>query len=122
MKNLYERINDQKDTFSKGFKKVASQIYRDSSVFAVQSPTEAGEKIGVSKTTIIRFANTLDYSGYREMQKDIQYQLVQKSSLSDYRETKVNFHSRNDSSKSLMLNDINAIQMAVKQIPETDLK
>jgi len=43
-----------------------------SDIFAFCTLEDVAMKIGVSTTTIIRFARTLGYNGYSDMQKDIQ--------------------------------------------------
>lgn len=122
MENLYTKIKEHQSTFSKSFKKIASHIYSDPSVFAMNSAQEAGRKIGVSETTIIRFARTLGYKGYSDLQQEYQQQIFQKSSLANYRDRKLSSQSQVNSIKELMLNDMNSIQTVVEQISDSDLE
>ncbi|MBP1949736.1 MurR/RpiR family transcriptional regulator [Virgibacillus litoralis] len=121
MDSLYKKIKEHQSTFSKSFKKIAAQIYSDPSIFAMNSAKEAGEKIGVSETTIIRFARKLGYDGYKSLQQVCRQGIFQKSSLSDFRDKKVSNHSKDNTVKNLMFNDIRTIQTVIEQISEMEL-
>lgn len=120
MKKIYEKISEQQSNFSKGFKKIAAHFYRDPQVFAMNSATQAGKKIGVSETTVIRFAYQLGYSGYSALQKDVLEQLFKKSSLTNYTDKKLKGSSE-ESIKELMKYDIDNIERLISQITEKDL-
>ncbi|WP_164669875.1 MurR/RpiR family transcriptional regulator [Virgibacillus doumboii] len=122
MDNLHKKIKEQQSTFSKSFKKIASFLYSNPSVFAMNSAKEAGKQIGVSETTVIRFAHTLGYKGYSVLQQENRKSILEKSSLINFRDRKVSSHSQDDSIKKLMLKDVNTIQTLVEQISEDDLE
>lgn len=122
MERIFKRIRNSEQAFSKGLKKAAAYIQQDPSTFATSSAKETGKQIGVSETTIIRFANTLGYDGFRSLQQDVQQQLLQKSSLSDFRDSKITSDSHNHSVKDLMENDRILIQEAMNQLSEKDLE
>lgn len=121
-KNLHKKIKDHQSTFSKSFKKIASYLYSHPSVFAVNSAKEAGNQVGVSETTVIRFAHTLGYKGYSDLQQESRENILEKSSLTNFRNRKVRNHSQDDSIKKLMLKDVNTIQTVIEQIAEDDLE
>ncbi len=122
MDHIYEKINSQKRTFSKGFNKIANYFLRDPQVFAMNSATQAGVLIGVSETTIIRFANGLGYSGYSELQQDVQQSFFNKSNLSGFLDSKSLDSDSSSPIKNLIFNDINNIQQFISQISEKDLE
>ncbi|MFA1822281.1 MurR/RpiR family transcriptional regulator [Virgibacillus oceani] len=117
MEHIYTAINEQQANFSKGFKKIAASFIQDPKLFAVYSAAEAGKQMGVSETTVIRFSHMLGYKGYKALQEDVQQHLFQKSSLSDYAETK-----RQGSIKDMMHNDRDNILKVIEQISEEDLE
>ncbi|MEC5423317.1 MurR/RpiR family transcriptional regulator [Virgibacillus sp. C22-A2] len=119
MEQIYKKISEQQSSFSKGFKKIAEYFYRDPQVFAMNSATQAGRKIGVSETTIIRFAYQLGYSGYSTLQRDVLEQLFKKSSLTNYTDEKSN--NIKEPIKGLMQYDIKNIQRVYSHISEDDL-
>ncbi|MFC4558984.1 MurR/RpiR family transcriptional regulator [Virgibacillus kekensis] len=122
IEDIYQRVKKHQSTFSKGFKKVATYVYSDPAIFAVNSAKEAGRRIGVSETTIIRFANTIGFKGYSELQQELQQHLFQKSNLSSYQKRRVPNQTSPDSIKEIMYNDITNIQTVVNQIPDDDLE
>lgn len=122
MNHIYDKINEQKKYFSKGFNKIANYFIRDPQVFALNSATQAGNLIGVSETTIIRFANELGYSGYSALQHDVQQSFFNKSNLSGYLDSKTLDSSSQSPIKNLMFNDIENIKQFINQIPESELE
>ena len=60
---------------------VANYVLENLDVMAFVTLEDAAMKIGVSTTTVIRFARALGYSGYSDMQKDIQGEMMDKVSL-----------------------------------------
>lgn len=69
---LTNRINERYSTMSKGQKLLASYItdYYDKAVFLTAS--KLGEVVGVSESTVVRFAAQLGYKGYPEFQKALE--------------------------------------------------
>ncbi|WP_175631824.1 MurR/RpiR family transcriptional regulator [Virgibacillus siamensis] len=121
MEKLYQKIREHQSGFSRSFKKIAAFLYRDPSVFAMNSAKTAGKLIGVSETTIIRFAHELGYKGYSALQKEYRTRIFQKSSLGNYRNQMMT-RTNQTSIKDMMLHDITAIQTATEQISDDDLE
>lgn len=123
MESLYEKIKQDYASFSKSFKKIAAYLYNDPSVFAMNSAKQAGKRIGVSETTIIRFAHKLGYEGYSALQQEYQNRIFQKnSSLDNYQTLKSSSNPVQKSIKDIMFQDINTIQMIIDQISDNDLE
>ena len=122
MKHIYERINDMQSTFTNNLQNISSYVYEEPKIFAVHSAAEAGKIMGVSETTVIRFCQKLGYKGYSALQEEVQQYLFQKSSLSDYAETKSVDQKTTEPIKGLMGNDLQAIQKVMQQIPEAHLE
>ena len=70
--NLLGRIQAQYKTFSKGQKRLASYIleHYDEAVFLTAA--KLGEVVGVSESTVVRFATHLGYKGYPEFQSALE--------------------------------------------------
>ncbi|MBR6766019.1 MAG: MurR/RpiR family transcriptional regulator, partial [Clostridia bacterium] len=62
-------------TMSKGQKRIASYIMENFDSAAFLTAGKLGVKVGVSESTVVRFANSLGYSGYPELQKELQEML-----------------------------------------------
>ncbi len=60
------------DKLSKGQKLIAKYIAENYDKAAFATAEKLGSEVGVSESTVVRFANALGYSGYPEMQKELQ--------------------------------------------------
>lgn len=63
-------------TLTKGLKKVADHLLSEPMTFAIHPAKKVGEIIGVSETMVIRFCNTLGYTGFSALQKELRQQLL----------------------------------------------
>ncbi len=70
--DISEIIKDYYPTFSKGQKKISAAILKDYDKIAYMTASKLGRFVGVSESTVVRFANELGYDGYSEFQKAIQ--------------------------------------------------
>ncbi len=66
--DLLSRINDKYSTFSKGQKILASYISDNYDKAVFYTASKLGEVVGVSESTVVRFAFALGYKGYPEFQ------------------------------------------------------
>lgn len=60
------------NTFSKGQKRIAAFILESYDKAAFMTASRLGKKVGVSESTVVRFAAELGYDGYPDMQKSLQ--------------------------------------------------
>lgn len=66
---LQQKLEDGYKKFSKGQKKLADFIKKDYDKAAFLTAAKMGEEVGVSESTVVRFAMALGYEGYPEFQK-----------------------------------------------------
>ncbi|MEZ0536088.1 MurR/RpiR family transcriptional regulator [Caldicellulosiruptoraceae bacterium PP1] len=71
-KNLSEKINELMPDFSKGQKKIAQFILQHAEKAAFMTAFTLGNNVGVSESTVVRFAEKLGYDGYPELQLALQ--------------------------------------------------
>lgn len=71
-KDLIEKIKNEYYKLSKGQKLIANFILENYDKAAFMTAATLGKSIDVSESTVVRFANRLGYSGYRDLQKDLQ--------------------------------------------------
>ena len=71
-KNVLHVIQTNMATFSKGQKRIASYILSDYDKAAFMTASKLGRLVGVSESTVVRFASVLGYDGYPAMQKALQ--------------------------------------------------
>lgn len=65
-------IQESMPSFSKGQKKIANFILDSYDKAAFMTASRLGKKVGVSESTVVRFAAELGYDGYPDMQKSLQ--------------------------------------------------
>lgn len=69
---LSERIRKSSNSFSKGQKLIAKYIQEHPDRVAFMTASKLGVTVGVSESTVVRFATEIGYSGYPELQRAIQ--------------------------------------------------
>lgn len=65
-------LQDSMTTFSKGQRRIAQYILDEYDKAAFMTAAKLGEKVGVSESTVVRFAVSLGFDGYPNMQKAMQ--------------------------------------------------
>lgn len=65
-------IQENMRTFSKGQKRIASFILESYDKAAFMTASRLGKTVGVSESTVVRFAAELGYEGYPDMQRSLQ--------------------------------------------------
>lgn len=70
--DIFSRINERFDKMSKGHKAIARYIseHYDQAVF--MTAAKLGEELGISESTVVRFASGIGYNGYPEFQKALE--------------------------------------------------
>ncbi len=70
--DLSNRINEKYKSMSKGQKLLASYITDNYDKAVFLTAARLGEVVGVSESTVVRFATNLGYKGYPEFQKALE--------------------------------------------------
>lgn len=71
-KDLIFEIKSEYSRLSKGHKLIANFILENYDKAAFMTAASLGKSIGISESTVVRFAYRLGYEGYRDLQKDLQ--------------------------------------------------
>ena len=71
-KDLFSVIREKMPTLSKGHKLIASYILSQYDKAAFMTAQKLGKTVGVSESTVVRFASELGYDGYPELQRQLQ--------------------------------------------------
>lgn len=72
MQPLMTRICDEMPRFSKGQKRIAAYILEHYKEAAFLTACKLGQTVGVSESTVVRFAAQLGFAGYPELQRAMQ--------------------------------------------------
>ncbi|MBR3621404.1 MAG: MurR/RpiR family transcriptional regulator [Clostridia bacterium] len=70
--NISSRIDLYYDSLSKGHKKIADFIRTNYEKSSFMTAAELGRAVGISESTVVRFAVNIGFSGYPELQKNLQ--------------------------------------------------
>ena len=71
-RDILTAIQDNMSSFSKGQKKIAGFILESYDKAAFMTASRLGKRVGVSESTVVRFASDLGYDGYPDMQRSLQ--------------------------------------------------
>lgn len=71
-KSVLHIIESNMSTFSKGQKRIAAYILENYDKAAFMTASKLGKLVGVSESTVVRFASELGYEGYPSMQRALQ--------------------------------------------------
>lgn len=116
--DLTSRINERYSTMSKGQKLLASYIidYYDKAVFLTAA--KLGETVGVSESTVVRFAVQLGYKGYPEFQQALADMVQNKLSSMQRMEVAYGRISRLGILESVLRADMEKIKGTLEKIDE----
>ncbi len=71
-KTLFGRIHEKEGAFSKGQKRIADYILEHYDKASFMTAAKLGETVGVSESTVVRFASEIGYDGYPMLQRALQ--------------------------------------------------
>lgn len=71
-KDLFAKIEQQTAKMSKGHKLIANYILSHYDKAAFMTAQKLGQKVGVSESTVVRFASEMGYDGYPALQRALQ--------------------------------------------------
>ena len=66
--NVISRMKEKYDSMSKSHKAIANYIYDHYDQAVFMTAAKIGEQLGISESTVVRFASYLEYDGYPEFQ------------------------------------------------------
>lgn len=77
--DIVSRIKEKTDGFSKRQKLIAEYILNNFDKAAFMTAASLGKAVGVSESTVVRFAFELDFDGYQKFQKALKDFTIEKS-------------------------------------------
>ncbi len=116
--NLITLITEKMPTFSKGQKRIARYILEHYDAAAFMTANKLGEAVGVSESTVVRFATELQFDGYPRLQRAMQ-ELVRSKLTSVQRIEVTRARMRDDEVlDNIMACDIANIRQAQEELPQ----
>ncbi len=114
--DLIKNIQNNFNSLSKGQKLIAEYIINNYDKAAFMTAAALGETVNVSESTVVRFANTLGYTGYRELQKDL-HELIKNKLTTVQRLTMTDEYSNKENAlKKTMEKDKENIDKTINEI------
>ena len=113
--DLIHRINANYKKMSKGQKLIAEYILNNYDKAAFMTAAKLGQKVSVSESTVVRFANVLNYDGYPKLQKALQ-ELIRNKLTTVQR---IEMTSELDKSmvlKSVLKADMNNLRLTIDEL------
>lgn len=118
LKDLSSRINESYGKLSKGQKRLAAYITDNYDKAVFLTAAKLGETVGVSESTVVRFATHLGYKGYPEFQKALE-ELV-KNKLNSVQRMEVTYGRINQSKilDTVMRSDADKLHATLSKLDE----
>ena len=104
-------IQENMNTFSKGQKRIAAFILESYDKAAFMTASRLGKNVGVSESTVVRFAVDLGFDGYPSMQKAMQEMVLNRLTSVQRIEVANDRIGNQDVVSSVLQRDANAIRM-----------
>lgn len=113
---LLQKIDEGYSKFSKGQKRLADFIREDYDKAAFLTAAKMGEEVGVSESTVVRFAMALGYDGYPGFQKALGEMVRTKLNSIQRMEVTYGRISQGEILTSVLHSDIDKIKLTMEAI------
>lgn len=115
--NVFQHVAENISQLSKSHKKIANYILKNSNIVPFFKVATLAVKADVSEATVVRFATTLGYSGYPEMQRYLQNSIQEQ--LTTTERLKMSSHVYDDKEQAIydiFNDDIENIKSTMKNL------
>ena len=116
--DLFEQIKATKDEMSKSHKLIASYILEHGEKAAYLTATKLGANVGVSESTVVRFAIELGFSGYPDFQSELQKSLRSKLTALQRIDVADNLIGKGNIVHSVIAADMNNMKLSLSSLDE----
>ena len=111
-------INQKK--MSKGHKKLAQYIAENYDKAAFMTASKLGEKVGVSESTVVRFATEMGFKGYPELQKELQQMIKSKLTAVQRMEVSSTLIGEHGAIQKVLTGDMELIRDTLENVSESE--
>jgi DNA-binding MurR/RpiR family transcriptional regulator len=117
---LAVRIKNKMPVFSKGQKLIAKYIEEHYDKVAFMTASKLGDTVGVSESTVVRFATEIGYSGYPQLQRAMQEMIRNKLTYVQRMEVTASRIGNSDILDSVFNQDIDIIRRTMEETSHED--
>lgn len=115
-KDFITRINENYNRMSKGQKAIATYIYDNFETAAFMTAANVGKTVGVSESTVVRFATFIGYDGYPEFQRELESFIQDKLSSVSRVGARYSKSSQSEILNSVIGADIDKLQHTIENL------
>lgn len=117
--DIITRINEYYGRMSKGQKAISAFIYDHYDQAVFMTAAKLGDTVGVSESTVVRYAMFIGYDGYPEFQRDLEYWVQNKINSVQKIGAKYGKSSQSEILNSVLQADIEKIQDTIHNLDPT---
>ena len=118
--NLFAEITARIPDFSKGHRRIADYILSHYDKAAFMTASKLGDSVGVSESTVVRFASELGFDGYPELQRVLQEEMRTRLTAVQRIEVSFDRFGQDEVFKSVLLHDIDRIRRTREETNPAD--
>lgn len=119
-KDLFSKIEVQMSKMSKGHKLIANYILTHYDKAAFMTAQKLGKTVGVSESTVVRFASEMGYDGYPALQRSLQDLMRNKLTAVQRIEVTSDHMTREDVLERVLSFDIEKIRKTLEETSKED--
>ncbi len=114
--DLFTLINEYMPKISKGHKKIAQYILMHYDKAAFMTAAKLGDTVGVSESTVVRFASEIGFDGYPGLQRALQDAMRNKLTAVQRIEVTLDQLGEGEVLKRVLLHDVEHIRHTLEEI------
>ena len=118
MNDLITKIQSELPSFSKGQKQIARFILEHYDKAAFMTASRLGVTVGVSESTVVRFATELGYDGYPHLQRALQEMIRNKLTAVQRMEVTNDRMGNRDVLRAVLNSDIEKIRLTLDELDQ----
>lgn len=118
--DVLSAISSGANSFSKGQRRIAKYITDNFDKAAFMTASKLGETVGVSESTVVRFAADLGYDGYPAMRKALQEMIKNRLTTVQRIEVSRSLAESPDILTSVLSSDVEKIRMTLEETNRDD--
>lgn len=122
MDDLMHRIEANLNDLSKGQRLIARYIAEHYDKAAFMTASKLGAKVGVSESTVVRFATELGYEGYPHLQKTLQEMIRNRLTTVQRMEVSNDRIGNRDVVESVLTADMDGIRSTIEELDRTAMQ
>ncbi len=114
--DVFDKLEQNYDNMSKSHKKIASFIKENYDQAVFMTAAKLGEALGISESTVVRFAAAVGYEGYPEFQQDLVECVKKKLNTLQKMDAKYGDNTQSELLASVLTADIEKIQDTINTL------